>query len=170
MIVDEAAITRHATAREFLTREARTLDDGEFQEWVADFLAEEVTYRVPTRTTQERETRSEFGRESYHFNETRDSLETRVNRLENEYAWSANPPSRIRRVVSNIAVDPSGDGGLTVTDYLVVLRYDRDDRRAQLLSAERVSELQVDEQSVRLSNRDVFLDQTAIGFDHLPLL
>lgn len=159
----------YASARQFLYREARALDDGEFLRWVEEFLADEVTYRVPTRTTRERETRSEFGRESWHFNEDRASLETRVNRLENEYAWSANPPARIRRVVSNVLVDP-GDDALTVTDYLVVLRHDRDRRQPRLLSAERVSKLQLGGESPRLSRREVFLDQTAIGVDHLPLL
>lgn len=165
----ESPASRYDASREFLFKEAYTLDNKEYQEWIDDFLAEEVSYRVPTRTTQEKETRSEFSRDSFHFNEDRDSLAVKVNRLENEYAWSANPPSRIRRLVSNIMVERQNER-LVTTDYLVVIRHDRDDRMPQLLSAERVSELEVTDHGLRLSKRNVFIDQTAISFDHLPLL
>ncbi|WP_251343738.1 aromatic-ring-hydroxylating dioxygenase subunit beta [Haloplanus halophilus] len=155
--------------REFLYREARTLDRRRYRRWVDEFLAEEVTYRVPTHTTQEKNTRSEFSSESWHFDDDRESLEVRIDRLENEYAWSANPPSRIRRFVSNVLVEPDGELA-TATDYLLVVRHDRDARDPTVLSAERHSTLRADDGGLSLARRRVLLDQTAIGVDHLPIL
>lgn len=59
-----------------------------------------------------------------------------------------------------------GAQAVTATDYLLVVRHDRAPR---MLSAERASELRFVDKELRLSTREVFLDQTAVGVDHLPL-
>ena len=53
------------------------------------------------------------------------SLKARVARLEHEYAWAENPPSRTRRFVTNIMVTgKTENGGVQVESNLMLFRYE----------------------------------------------
>lgn len=160
-------IHREVTA--FLVAEAKLLDDGELREWLDTVPADDVTYEVPTRTTQEKNTRSEFSDRSFHLNEDRESLDVRVQRLENEYAWGTNPPARTRRFVSNVRVHDDGDE-FTAADYLLFVRHTRDSITPDILSAQREHGLRSVDDGFELVERRVLLDSTAVGVDWLPIL
>jgi len=84
--------------RAFIEREARLLDQGKFEEWLALF-APECLYWVPG-TPDGGDPRREV---AVVFDDRR-QLENRIYRLRTGYAWSQVPASRTVRLVSNVEV------------------------------------------------------------------
>ena len=89
----------------FLMHEAQLLDEHREREWLDSCCAEEVTYLMPVRETRERGAGDGFSDEMFYFEEDRGSLELRVRRLETEYAWAEDPPSRTRHFVTNVRAE-----------------------------------------------------------------
>ena len=81
-----------------LYREARLLDQGQFEEWLTLYTPE-CLYWVPA-TPGGGDPRKEV---AIAFDDRR-RLEDRVYRLRTGYAWSQVPPSRTGRLVSNVEV------------------------------------------------------------------
>jgi len=103
---DEAEITDIDTrdnCRRLVEREARLLDEGRNDDWLALF-APECLYWVPASADggdPRREVAIAF--------DDRRRLEDRVFRLASPYAWSQQPLSRTSRIVSNTAVFSTDD-------------------------------------------------------------
>lgn len=159
----------------FLDHEAELLDDRRLDDWL-ELLAEDVDYRVPIRTTRERTADTEFSDESYHLKEDRSSLAVRLERLENDFAWSEDPPSRNRRFVSNVRVtghDPEparGDPEVQLRNNLLLFRSFDDDTEPDLLSAERHDTIRHGESGWQLAGRTVYLDHTVVPTDSLTVI
>lgn len=172
---DEQAHTRRLACEDFLYHEARLLDDRRVSEWF-DLVTEDIDYRVPVRTTRERSADSEFSDQAYHLKEDYGSLRVRINRLENDFAWSENPPSRTRRFVSNVTVmgmrTEHTDREIDVRSNLLVHRVQEDETSPDLLSAERRDTLRRtdDGDGFRLAARTVLLDHTVLPTDSLSIL
>jgi 3-phenylpropionate/cinnamic acid dioxygenase small subunit len=82
--------------RALLEREARLLDQGCFQEWLALYAPECVVW-VPTAALP-----GDPRREVSVFFDDRRRLEDRIFRLGTGSAWSQVPPSRTARLVTNV--------------------------------------------------------------------
>lgn len=98
----------------FLYDEAWLLDSRRYEEWLGLF-AEDLRYWMPTRrtvaksavnasTSVEEELVGEHG--IAWFDETLVTLLARVMRLRGGIAWAEDPPSRTRRLITNIHVSP----------------------------------------------------------------
>jgi 3-phenylpropionate/cinnamic acid dioxygenase small subunit len=85
------------SCRGLLHLEARLLDEGRFEDWLALF-AEECLFWVPGSAggDPKREITVAF--------DDRRQLESRIYRLRTGYAWSQVPNSRTSRIVSNVEV------------------------------------------------------------------
>ena len=94
-IADPAA---RENARMLLEREARLLDEGRYEEWLALF-APRCAYWIPARPGSH-DARREV---SVAFDDHR-RLEDRIYRLRTVSAWSQAPASRTVRLVSNVEV------------------------------------------------------------------
>lgn len=103
---------------QFLFREARLLDEGRFRDWL-DLLTDDIRYWMPSMGRRYRASskaialldvascmESEFSSETEVaiLDETKESLERRVARLESGMAWAEDPPSHTCHIVSNVAV------------------------------------------------------------------
>jgi 3-phenylpropionate/cinnamic acid dioxygenase small subunit len=88
-----------ARCEQFLLHEARLLDDGRFDEWLALFT-EDAWYWIPTEPDQH----SPFDTVSLVYDDRR-LLETRVRRLKSPRIYSQEPPSRTSRIVANVTVE-----------------------------------------------------------------
>lgn len=148
--------------RSFLLREARLVDDREFEAWL-DCMTEDVTYEIPIRTVRDRDVDEPF-LEMGHVEDDRYRLEKRLERLRTDYAWSDNPPSRTRHFVSNIEIDAVHDDELDVISYLLLARAAGDDPGTDLLSGKREDVLRRVDGDLKLAERRLLLDQTAIPF------
>lgn len=163
---------RFEAAWGFLRREATLLDNGCQREWLS-MLHEDIRYRIPVRVTRLRADGFGFTG-SMHMDETYRSLEGRVFRLETNFAWGEDPPSRTRRFVTNVYVEQQLEDldRLSVSSYLLVTRSRWDSPTYQLISGERRDILIRSEprsKEYRLLERHVLLDQSNLGTLNMAL-
>jgi 3-phenylpropionate/cinnamic acid dioxygenase small subunit len=164
--VDGAELERECA--QFLYREAELLDGADYAGWMNTCLSADLEYLIPVRTTRERAAGvSEFSREAFHMKDTYASMCVRVNRLLTEHAWAEDPPSRTRRVVTNVRVRELGPGEAEVKSYLMLYRSQWDTADYDLLVAERQDVLRSDEGGWRLRRRNVLLNHTILGTANL---
>ncbi|MES9537675.1 3-phenylpropionate/cinnamic acid dioxygenase subunit beta [Actinomadura sp. NPDC000600] len=109
---------------QFLYAEAELLDQHRFEEWVALF-AEDVLYWMPTRMTRpirERDLQVAALGESAFAEDDLTMLRGRIRQLTSGMSWSEEPPSRTRRLITNVRVRPRDGGELDVTSNFYVYR------------------------------------------------
>jgi 3-phenylpropionate/cinnamic acid dioxygenase small subunit len=157
----------YAQCVDFLFHEAGLLDDGRLTDWLA-LLAPEIDYRIPTRITRERAAAaSEFSDASFHMIEDLVSLRTRVARLETNYAYVDNPPTRTRRMISNVRlIDRDSQGALSVRSNFLVARI-TGDANPQLLCGERHDVLRFAGDELKLARRLILLDHNLLPLENL---
>jgi 3-phenylpropionate/trans-cinnamate dioxygenase subunit beta len=121
----------------FLYREVRLLDERRFHEWL-ELLSADIRYWMASRSNRyprrskaiaildpDRYVEEDVGRddELAIFDETKETLEARVARLDTGMAWAEDPPSRTRHLLANIEVEPGdGDGEYEVHANFIVYR------------------------------------------------
>jgi 3-phenylpropionate/cinnamic acid dioxygenase small subunit len=91
-----------------LYQEARLMDEHRFDDWLALWTAD-LLYWVPSNVDN--------ADPKFHINiiyDNRSRLEDRLARMKSGAAWSQDPPSRMRRVIGNIEIEPAIDGDITV--------------------------------------------------------
>ena len=160
-------VERNAAA--FLYAEALLLDHYRYRDWLG-VLSRDLEYRAPIRTSREAAHSPGFSETGYHFDETWGRLEQRVRRLETEYAWAEDPPSRVRRFVTNVLVDPeSSRTHVRVSSYLLITRARLEDVQSHFMSAERRDVLRDEGDGYRLLNRLILLDHTIIPTPNLGI-
>lgn len=153
---------------QFLTYEAELLDDNRLRDWL-DLLHPDIEYTVPIRLTRERAAGPGFSTEGWHMNENYSSLETRVARLETEYAWAEDPPSRTRRYVTNVRAQAGEGSAISVKSNMLLVRGRYDAPNVQLLSSERRDVLEEVDGKLRLRTRLVLLDHSTLGTPNLGI-
>jgi len=165
-----AGLIRDREVERFLVYECELLDDNRLVEWLK-VLEPDISYRAPVRITRERTGGPGFSETSWHFLEDHESLTTRVLRLETEYAWAEDPPSRTRRFVSNIrAAQAEIANELAVTSNLLLYRGRMDGPEAQLLSCERHDRLRCRESGEwGLAERRILFDHTSLPTHNLAV-
>ena len=108
----------------FLLHEARLLDDGQFDDWLALFTAD-ACYWVPSEPDQA----SPLDTVSLIYDD-RQLLETRVRRLASPRIYSQEPRSRTSRIVSNVSVEDYADVASTlVRSKFVLIEFRRNEQR-----------------------------------------
>ena len=88
---------------QFLLHEARLLDEGRFDEWLALFTPD-ASYWVPSEPDQ----KSPLDTVSLIYDDRR-LLETRVRRLASPRIYSQEPRSRTSRIVTNVTIEDATD-------------------------------------------------------------
>ncbi|WP_037370842.1 aromatic-ring-hydroxylating dioxygenase subunit beta [Amycolatopsis orientalis] len=159
----------HAEIRDWMYAEAELLDDGFERKWLETMVSKDIVYQVPLRQTVERARGAGWVDGTYHLDERYGSLETRVARNETQYAWAEDPPSRIRHFVTNLRVREDADGLVRARTNLLVYRTRQDGVVPQMLSGERWDVLRREDGVLRLLERRMLLDLTAIGTHNLSI-
>lgn len=156
-------------AYDFLVQEAETLDERRYEDWLR-LLTDDVSYRMPVRATVHGGAGTGVLDGTHHFDEDRYTLGKRVERLTGEHAWTEDPPSRVRRFVTNVrcAPGPAGDE-LTVRSYLLMFRSRGDARPPEWLAAERRDVLRSVGGELRLRSRDITVDESVLLTQNLAL-
>jgi biphenyl 2,3-dioxygenase beta subunit len=148
---------------QFLYEEAALLDARKYREWFA-LVADDIHYWMPIRRTVARsDLELEFtepGAMAY-FDDDHELLEMRVKKLEASSAWSEDPPSRSRHLVSNVrALELFGDE-ITIDACFHVYRT-RLNSEVDSWVGRRTDVLRRVGRSFKLAKRHIFLDQTVI--------
>ena len=114
-----------AECEQFLVREARLLDDGRFDEWLALFT-DDAWYWVPSQPGQT-SPRDTF---SLMYDDRR-LLETRVRRLASPRIYSQEPRSRTSRIIANVTIESVAPDkkSVTVRSKFQLLEYRRESQR-----------------------------------------
>jgi 3-phenylpropionate/cinnamic acid dioxygenase small subunit len=155
---------------EFLNREAELLDDNRFADWLEQVADSAIDYRIPIRVTRERTAGSGFSDAGYHMAASYETFAVRVARFESEFAWGDDPPSRTRRFVSNVIVDPGAGGELEVRSNLLVYRSRFDSPEYLLICGRRHDTLTDSDGALRLRKRLVLLDHTTLATGSLGII
>ena len=148
---------------EFLSIEANLLDSRRYDEWL-DCLADDIHYWMPIRrTTTARETEREFtklGGMAF-FDDDKSVLALRIKRLAVGRAWAEDPPSRTRRLITNIrGLDYDGKEVSVASNFKLY--------RTRLGSEEdtwigrREDRLRRVDEEFKLTQRHIYLEQTVI--------
>lgn len=144
---------------DFLHREARTLDEGRFEDWLA-FLSPEVEYRMPVRIERMPKDGPGFIDDMEFYTENHSSLVTRVRRLQTEQAWAEQPGSRQRHFLTNSIVARDGDDYSVVSNFMVTRT--RSDLPYDFFTGERRDRLRRADDGLVLVDRLILLDQTVL--------
>jgi biphenyl 2,3-dioxygenase beta subunit len=162
---------RYFSVQHFLYEEAALLDQLRFDEWL-ERCAADIRYWMPAQTNRERHDRhlTIGGPEDLPmFEETYDHLHQRVRRLATNQAWAEQPPSRTRRLVTNIRVSDGIAGGVRAASNLLLYRT-RHDADVQIFVASREDELRPhDAHRWQIVTRTIVLDATTVPGHNLSV-
>lgn len=155
---------------QFLFEEARMLDERRFNEWLALFSVD-ATYRAPVRVTREETDDAGVG-DLCLFDDGYGELELRIQGLQVRSAWAEIPPSRSRRMISNVLVEPapSGDGDVVVRSNFFVYR-SRLETVEHLFTGARTDVLRaLGEGRFQIRSRDILFDNVGFQTDNISLM
>lgn len=168
---------------QFLYREARLLDERRFHDWLL-LLTDDVTYRMYGRANRyprgskaiamldpgrHVEEDPEGEPELALFDEDKSSLAGRVARLDTGMAWAEDPPSRTRRLLSNIEVEGGDDDvEVTVRCNFVVYRSRGESEQDFYVGARRDVLRRIDGQW-KIARRHLTLDQNILAAKNISI-
>ena len=155
---------------EYLYEEAALLDNLKLQEWGAR-LATDLVYSAPLRETRgSSHQAATFVRTMQHFHDDYRSVMGRIMRLSGKSAWAEDPPSRTRRLVTNVMVHTTAKADeFAVVSYLLITRSRFNFDEFDLISCERHDVLRRDGASFKLARREILLDQAVLGTPNLAI-
>lgn len=160
--------TQHAV-EQFYFAEAELLDQHRYAEWI-ELFSDDVRYWMPTRTTRtnrERDREIAAEDESAFVLDDKRFLVGRVRRYTSGISWSEEPPSRTRRLLTNIRVSPGVKADeLSVVSNFYVYR-SRLERHQDWFVGERFDILRPADAAVTgypyvIADRKIVLDQTTL--------
>lgn len=159
----------HLEAHRFLVDEAALFDAQLWSEWLA-LLTEDIRYVMPVRVTTARGTGFDTQPGMAHFDENYYTLTKRVERLGTDYAWTEDPPSRIRHLVTNIrTLETSNESTIDVESTVLLFRSRGDDREPELLCAHRADRLLSTAEGWRLDARMITVDEAVLRTQNLAI-
>lgn len=147
---------------QFLFREARLLDDSQFDEWLTLFT-EDCRYWMPVRESTMELTDSLRGTDELPiFDDDKTFLTARVSRLtKTPMAHAEQPRSRTRHCISNMSILDRSAASVTVVSNFLVYQ-SRLERTESLFAGHRIDQLRKDGSSWRIAQRKIVLDQTMV--------
>lgn len=171
------------TLEAFYYREARFLDNRQYQQWLA-LVTEDIQYRLPSRVNVQVDNRQRGEEDMISVERELESADSmgcpireenyvhlmlRVERAFKINSWSENPPARTRRIIGNVELMAhSADEYSVLSNFH--LYYARPGSTAVVYAGQRRDELIAVDGDYRLRQREVVLDYADIAFPTLGLL
>ena len=156
---------------EWVYDEAALLDQQKFDAW-ANLLAEDLSYTAPLRITRQGPDRlNTVVRTTLHFDDDYSSIMGRLQRLGTKSAWAEDPPSRTRRLVTNVRVwETAKQNEYETESYLLLSRSRYEQYQLQVLSCVRHDLLRRSGPgSFKLVRREAIVDQSVLGMANLAV-
>lgn len=148
---------------EFLFEEASLLDERRYEEWL-HLLTEDIHYWMPIRrTTTAREVANEFTRPGgmAYFDDDKQTLTVRVQRMAVGRAWAEDPPSRTRHLLTNLRIIGLHGDEITTTVNFQLYRTRLNSEEDSWIGRREDTLRRVDGR-LMLARRHIFLEQTVI--------
>lgn len=155
---------------QFLYHEAQLLDERRFRDWF-HLLADDLSYRMPLRSNRlNRDAHLEFSAadEACYFDETKDTMDRRLRRLETGFAWAEDPASRTRHMVTNVRIQVTSASTLHVRSYFYLYR-SRLERQIDEFVGERRDVLRRVRDSFEIVEREILIDQATLQSNNLSM-
>jgi 3-phenylpropionate/cinnamic acid dioxygenase small subunit len=163
--VDELLL--HHEISQFLYEEAALLSERRFNEWL-ELFTDDAEYQAPIRVTRERGAAWEVSPTGRLFDDTKQTLAVRIARLNTEYAWAEDPPSRVRYYLSNIRIRPAEEPDTFHVHYNVLIYRSRGELpEYELLSTQRTDLLRRTQSGWRIARRTIVVDQSVLAVRNL---
>lgn len=159
----DARMRRQFAVEQFYFAEAALLDAHRYEEWLGLFT-DDTHYFVPIRRTKSRrELADEFTRpgDMALFDENKTFLEGRVKKLMTGRSWSEDPPSRTRRLITNVRVNADDGNELTVESNFHLYRTRLKSEEDSWIGS-RVDTLRRIDATFQIASRVVHLEQTVL--------
>lgn len=156
---------------QFLYEEALALDHRQFDLW-ASMLAEDLRYTAPLRITRTGPARNDdIVQNARHFDDNYGSIMGRLGRLATKSAWAEDPPSRTRRLITNILVRSTDrENEFSASSYILLKRSRYDDHQYKEISGERRDLLRrLAPGHWQIARREIILDQSVIGMSNFAV-
>ena len=144
-------------AEEFLYREAALLDAWELDAWLA-LLTDDARYLVPPNEAPD----SDPDTTLFIIADDMQRLRGRVKRLQSRDAHAEFPPSRTRRLITNVRIVEGGDREALVTSNFSVHRFRRGGRGGVYVGRY-LHRLAVDGDKLQIAERRAILDSEELG-------
>lgn len=157
----------------FLFDEAAVLDRHEYRDWLSLFT-EDLVYRMPVTTNHHEQAIGNPpvpSSQAYYFFEDLRTLTQRVKRLETGKGWAEMPPSRTRRMISNVVLAPTDVPGEWDVSSNFLLYRSRLERQVDLFVGCRVDRLRPQREGSgwQIPRRDLTLDQGTLLANNLSI-
>lgn len=163
--------TVYGEIADFLYEEALILDEIRLQDWL-NCLAEDLVYTAPLRMTRSlKDQKASIVYGVKHFDETFRTLTGRVGRLtKTAAAWAEDPPSRTRRLITNIMVNGTDNPDeYAVTSYVLMTRSRFEEWEMGMISGVRNDLIRRVGTQLKLARREIILDQSVLGQPNLAV-
>ncbi len=157
LVEDMIALTQR------LYHEARLLDAERFEDWL-ELLCDDVTYRMDLKRRRFRADRSPPAAvgAGVVFNENFARLKLRIDRLRSGYVWAEDPPNFVRRVISNVEIEPADAENEVIVHSVIVIHRNRIDGLARQFTAARTDRWRHGTKGWCLAARDIALDHAVL--------
>ena len=142
---------------DFLFKEAALLDEWRLDDWV-NLFTEDARYVVPTTDLPDGDPK----RDLVFIDDDIARLRARAVRLNSRHAHREYPWSRTRRFVSNVRVEETNDGELSVTSNVLVYRFRNGEGAPYVGSIDYV--LRRDDGDLKIAYRRAVLDLEALSW------
>ena len=149
---------------QFYAREARFLDDLEFNNWIG-LMARDVRYWMPivsNRIGRDIGNELTLRGELAHFEDDFESLTNRVKRLGTGRAWAETPPGRTNHMISNVEIgETEGDLVSVRSQFLIYRSHLETDQ--EIFSGTRLDKLRADDDTDwKIVERIIILDHSVL--------
>jgi 3-phenylpropionate/cinnamic acid dioxygenase small subunit len=157
---------------DFLYLEAELLDERRLREWLQLFT-DDLRYWMPVRhnpldrPAELSEELSNAG-ESFYFNDTKETLRVRIERLYSKTAWAEMPPSRTRHLISNIRVKQDDGNEMEVDSNFIVYRT-RMEKDQDIFVGTRKDILRRINGQIKIARRTIILDQAVLSAKNISV-
>jgi 3-phenylpropionate/cinnamic acid dioxygenase small subunit len=157
---------------DFLYLEAELLDERRLREWL-ELFTDDVRYWMPVRHNpleRPAEVTEELSKpgESFYFNDNYETLRIRVEKVYAKTAWAEMPPSRTRRLISNVRVKQDAGGALHADSNFIVYRT-RMEKDEDFFVGTRKDILRRVNGGFKIARRTIILDQAILRAKNISI-
>jgi 3-phenylpropionate/cinnamic acid dioxygenase small subunit len=157
---------------DFFYLEAELLDERRLREWL-DLFTDDIHYWMPIRHNpleRPKAVDEELFKpgESYYFNDSKETLRIRVERLYSKSAWAEMPPSRTRHLISNIRIKKDDGVQVEVDSNFIVYRT-RMEKDEDFFVGTRKDILRRVNGKLKIARRTILLDQAVLGAKNISI-
>lgn len=151
-----AQVTRQQV-EEFLYEEAALLDAWRLDDWL-ELLTEDAVYNVPSNDRPDADSKDTL----FIIADDIRRIRARVTRLKDKSAHAEYPPSRTRRMISNVRIIERNGSALKVEASFIVHRFRRNEGIRAYVGHYRY-ELRAENGRLKIARREAIIDAMELG-------